>query len=136
MKTFVTALFLLLVSSVASAQTNECNTPALSGNVTVTSATFAFVACAVAAEEPDGVMVELNGVKSYVTKAPDGTPNSSGRVPFYVSVSLSGKGNHTVRTAPFTLTSTGVRQEGPLSGPFVLVFEKAAPATATTNHPR
>jgi hypothetical protein len=136
MKPLGLALGLLLLGTTAQAQTNACDTASLSGNVNVPSATFLFVACPVAAEQPDGIVLELNGVKSYVTMAASGAANAAGKAPYNVSVTLSGRGSHTVRTAAFTLTSTGTRLEGPFSVPFVLVYEKAAPATAPSNHLR
>lgn len=132
----ILALLFLLAASNAQAQTNSCDKPVLTGNIVVSSTTFLFTACPIATDDADGIVVELDGVKTPFTMAPSGPANAVGRVPFNVQVIIPSNGNHTVRTAPFTLSPTGVRQEGPFSSPFVLVFAKATPTTATTNHPR
>lgn len=131
---FVFSFLLLAVN--AEAQTNSCNNPPLSGNIIVSNTTFLFTACPTATDDADGIVIELNGVKTAITMAPSGPANASGRVPFNISVTIPQNGNNTVRTAAFTLSPTGVRQDGPLSSPFVLVFAKPVPVTATTNHLR
>lgn len=136
MKKFAFLLFAFLLFPVnTEAQTHSCDKPALTGNVSITTSTFLFSACVPATVDADGIAVELNGVVSFITVDP-GLPNAAGKVAFPVSVTVPSTGNHTIKTAPFTLTSTGIKQVGPFSVPFVLVLEKATPTIAPTNHLR
>lgn len=127
--------FILLAVN-AEAQTHSCDKPQLTGNITVTNPTFLFAACVLDSVDADGIVIELNGTKTYVTLLPTGSPNAAGKIAFNVSVVLPARGNNTVRTAPFTLLSTGQKQEFALGSPFVLVYEKPAPTSGTTNHLR
>ena len=136
MKLCLALLALLLVVTPAAAQNSvACGTPPLSGNVTTPTATYQFAVCVPATAQADGVMVEVNGTKSFPTITPEAA-NAAGKVAYPATVTLSGTGNHTIVTTYYTLTSGGAKQEGPRSVPFVLVYEKPVPTTAPTNHPR
>lgn len=135
MKKFLFTLGIVLFAGIAEAQTHSCDKPALTGNIIITNSTFLFSACVSATVDADGIAIDLNGTVTFITVNP-GTTNTTGKVAFPVSVTIPGTGNHTVKTAPFTLTSTGIRQVGPFSSPFVLVLEKPVPTVAPTNHLR
>lgn len=139
MKKFAFLLFaFLLLPAEAKAQTHSCDKPQLTGNVVTPTATFLFGACVPATVDADGIAIELNGstTLTFITVDPTGVPNAAGKVVFPVSVTVPSNGNHTVRTAAFTTTSTGIKQVGPFSVPFVLVLEKPAPTVTPTNHLR
>lgn len=137
---FLLALLVVLVSaSAALAQSSAaCSTAALSGTITVTSPTFNWTSCHAAAEAADGIAIEVNGSTTLIFQSPTPeAPNAAGKQAFPVSITLSTRGNHTIRTAAFTRKADGSLQGvGPFSAPFVLAYEKAVPATAPTNHPR
>ena len=135
MKKIFFILGMLLIASSAQAQ-HTCDKPQLSGNIIVSNTTFLFAACHPLTEDADGIVIELDGVKTAVAVSPAGAPNATGKVAYNIQVIIPANGNHTVRTAAYTLSPTGVRQDGPLSNPFVLVFAKPTPVTATTNHLR
>lgn len=136
MRKFLFVLGFILLAVNVQAQTNSCNNPQLSGNIVVSNTTFLFTACPLATDDADGIVIELDGIKTSITMLPSGPANAAGKVPFNVSVTIPTNGNHTVRTAAFTLSPTGTRQDGPLSSPFVLVFAKIVPVAAPTNHLR
>lgn len=130
-------LAFLLSALPASAQTHPCDQPQLSGTVNITGSFYNFTVCAPLSEGIDGIYLYVNGVRQDLgTVLAQGLPNAAGKVAYFVSASSLPNGTSTIRTSTYTTTTTGVKQEGPLSVPFDLSREKAAPASAPTNHTR
>ena len=129
MKRYVPALLIavvLLGLSVPCQAQSSCDKPPLAGTTNIVSPTFPF-----AVEVPAGVTatnfkITVDGTQSTLSTTV-GTPATNGNQCFLASVTVSGNGLHTIRTA---YTPSGGTETS--SDPFVLNVVDPKPV----NHPR
>jgi len=139
MKSLLLALGLILVASSVGAQTHPCDQPDLStqGQQQSTSITaFQWQVCAKPAENPEGIIIVVNGTPRPSIPLVAGTtttPNAAGYVPYVATLQLP-KGNYQVDTKVFNRDPAGLIQEGPLHGPFVFVVVDPNPVPSATKN--
>ncbi len=123
-KTFL-ALLMLLISSVARAQ-SSCDKPALSGTTNIFTTSFPFAVSIPAGITPTAFKITVNGTQSALATTVT-TPASDGRQCFLVSVTVAANSTNTITTQYTPSGGTEVS-----SSPFVLSVVDPKPV----NHPR
>lgn len=123
---FLCAVLALLALSTSAQAQSSCDKPALTGTTNVLTPTFPF-----AIEVPAGItatsfQITVDGTKSPLTTTV-GTPATNGNQCFLASVTVSGNGNHSVKTH---YTPSGGTEA--TSDPFALNLVDPKPV----NHPR
>lgn len=138
MKTVLLALGLILCASSVQAQTHPCDQPDLSTQgqqQSASSVPFSWQVCMKPAENPQAIIVVVNGTPRSPTPLVAGTtttPNAEGYVPYVATLTLP-KGSYQIDTRMQYRDIDGSLKEGPLHTPFALGVADPIVPSATKN---